>query len=195
VNKVIFAAEGVWEEDEARIIVPTNTFEPQDDQRSGTTQLSRQRRPRYLTISCDSDMQKSFAEAEKRLGTKALVCLALMRSGPARAIENELLKGSLPVMLVKPPSGGISMFIVNTESAIGLLGTHCDAGGRFVADQLAKRIDLGEQWTMIVTPERMNASAYQGARRTFFTTSDYPGVETQADAFPEKVETPECRRP
>ena len=126
----------------------------------------------------------AFKDAARELGTKELVNLVLTNTGPAAAIEIELLKGSFPAKRVVLP-GGEAVFVISSASAIRLLRMYCDAGGRFVADHMENRAPLRECWVIIIGPEWVDACAYAGGRPSFFAASDFPGKESDVEPVPE----------
>ena len=125
-------------------------------------------------------MGEDLIAAAKELGTTELVVLFLVgRQGPAAAIAHELRKGSIPARFVKS-NGNESVFVISTESAMNLIKTHGDEGGRFVAEHLEARAGLHQYWTMIIDAKEVEAVAHQGDRLTYLVASDFRGLEPEA---------------
>ena len=117
-------------------------------------------------------------------GAKELALLTLTRSGPGAAIEGELRRGSILFRFVNARDGLVA-YITTTMTARRLIGAHCGAGGRFVANQFGGRDGRNEYWSVIVSPTEVESVAYHGDRSTFLTASDFDGAETVAEEIDE----------
>jgi hypothetical protein len=72
-------------------------------------------------------------------------------------------------------------YITTTVTARRLIGDHCGAGGRFVANEFGRRDGRDEFWSVIVSATEVEAIAYHGDRSTFLTAADFEGAETVAE--------------
>jgi hypothetical protein len=173
-HRVLVRGDSIWSADKPLVTGCENIWESDPEE------------ARLEAMQCDSSlpMQLGFGVAAERLGTTDLAFLALVRPGPAAAIEAELLKGSFPATQAARNERG-SAFVVSTDSAIRLLRAYGQAGGCFVADRVESRAHLHQRWTMTIDAKKVDACSYHDHRPAFFVSSDFPGLDTFAEAVPE----------
>jgi len=122
-----------------------------------------------------------WEEAANQLGIKEFVGVALARSGPASAVERDILSESVPAKRVFP-NPHMSTFVMSPESAIHLLKTQGGVGFRFVANHPESHAHVYECWTIMIHTDFVDACAYRDNKFAYYVGSDFAGVEQYAES-------------